>query len=359
MPRTSFLKLIVLSLFATLACGPEPAPQSEGTATASAELRVRPMMRVMTHNVYVGANVDNVIAALATPDPNDDLVALMAAIQTFGATDVVARMDAIAREIDWTRPDVVGLQEVFIVDINIPGVATLYADFLQILQGQLAARGLAYDVAVQLDTTDAVLPGVRLQDRDVIMVKRGDVVVHETDRALFTDNEGDQGGGFPVVRGWTSILATVGGKTVQVLNTHMASGSDAATAALRELQAAELIALARDDIPVVLMGDLNGQPETASQLLLVGAGFADVWAALVPWSDGLTCCHADDLSNPEAAFDERIDYVMTKGFERGRRDVRGLILRLGLRPWEKVPGPAYDIWPSDHAGLWASLVLPR
>ncbi len=36
---------------------------------------------VMTQNMYVGADLDVVIAALASPDPNDDVPALLGAIQ--------------------------------------------------------------------------------------------------------------------------------------------------------------------------------------------------------------------------------------------------------------------------------------
>jgi hypothetical protein len=36
----------------------------------------------MTRNMYVGANVDAVIAALITPDPADDQTALFEAIST-------------------------------------------------------------------------------------------------------------------------------------------------------------------------------------------------------------------------------------------------------------------------------------
>src|SRR5206468_2756837 len=67
---------------------------------------------VMTQNMYVGADLDAVIAALASPDPNDDVPALLGAIQTLGRTDFPARADAIASTIARSRPDVVGLQEV-------------------------------------------------------------------------------------------------------------------------------------------------------------------------------------------------------------------------------------------------------
>ena len=164
--------------------------------------------------------------------------------------------------------------------------------------------------------------------------------------------------GFEIVRAWGSAVLTVEGHTMQLLNAHLASGNGAALSGLRTLQAVELMTHARTDMPVVLTGDLNDVPDSGMHSTITGAGFADVWATLVPWSSGETCCHADDLSNPRAELSTRIDYVMARGFAHGNRAVRGAILRLGLWSFEKVEGPFFPIWPSDHAGLWARLTLP-
>ncbi|MCB9649134.1 MAG: endonuclease/exonuclease/phosphatase family protein [Deltaproteobacteria bacterium] len=362
MPRHPIAIITALGLASASACGPQPDAADGPTVGTQAEelhaLAARPVVRVISRNLYVGANVDLVIGALATPDPSDDLPTLVGAIETFMATDVVARMGAVAREIDLTDADVVGLQEVFYVNIQIPGVASAEADFLQILLAQLAARGLEYDAVVVQNTTDANLPGLRLLDRDAILVRRSTVVTHEVDSALFSINEGDPGTGFEIVRAWSSAVLTVEGHTMQLLNAHLASGNGAELSGLRTLQAVELMTHARTDMPVVLTGDLNDVPDSGMHSTITGAGFADVWATLVPWSSGETCCHADDLSNPRAELSTRIDYVMARGFAHGNRAVRGAILRLGLWSFEKVEGPFFPIWPSDHAGLWARLTLP-
>jgi len=91
--------------------------------------------------------------------------------------------------------------------------------------------------------------------------------------------------------------------------------------------------------------------------VLAGAGFTDTWTAMHPGAgaDGLTCCHVADLSDPVANFDQRIDYVWTRGFARDDGKVQGSIDRFGNVPADRLTGPAYQIWPSDHAGLVASL----
>jgi hypothetical protein len=92
---------------------------------------------------------------------------------------------------------------------------------------------------------------------------------------------------------------------------------------------------------------------------LLGGGFTDVWTALRPGHQGLTSHHAPDLSNPVPTFFERIDYILTRDFDRGNRDVVGEIRRTGIDPERRPVGPLGEIWISDHAGLLAELWLPR
>ena len=123
----------------------EPEPSAEALRVSD------PDITVMTRNMYVGADVDAVIAALVTPDPADDQAALVAAIGTLQETDFPARAAAMAREIERARPHVVGLQEVSKIDITLPPLGVdLHLDFLPTLLAELAARGLHYDVAARV-----------------------------------------------------------------------------------------------------------------------------------------------------------------------------------------------------------------
>jgi hypothetical protein len=76
--------------------------------------------------------------------------------------------------------------------------------------------------------------------------------------------------------------------------------------------------------------------------------------------DGNTCCHLSDLSDPRPGlgrFEERIDYIFVRGFAHSRA-ATGQVIRYGLLPSDRLAGPDGAIWPSDHAGLVATLIVP-
>jgi endonuclease/exonuclease/phosphatase family metal-dependent hydrolase len=352
---------LILTLTLTTACGPDPVSDTPApTGTSAAALPAAsggPVLRVLSRNLYLGADVDSVIYALVTPTPDDDLPALVAAVQTFMATDARARCAAVAREIAWARPDIVGLQEVWAVELALPGLVTTSVDFLDLLRDELETLGLEYDVAVKRVTTEAQLPGVHLVDRDAILVRRGRVTVEAVASAPFAWNLGDPGAGFPILRAWTTVYATVAGRPVQLINAHLESGDDPMLVQLRAAQALELAQVASLDRPVVLLGDLNDVPGSPMHQVLQASGLVDVWTALRPNDDGGTCCFDGALSDPSPNLDQRIDYVLTRGFDHGGRSVQGWIHRIGLAPWERIDGPVHELWPSDHAGLSAGLVM--
>ena len=62
--------------------GPATPPDLGSAPSTEAHRLPDPDIAVMTRNMYVGADVDAVIAALVTPDPADDQAALVAAIGT-------------------------------------------------------------------------------------------------------------------------------------------------------------------------------------------------------------------------------------------------------------------------------------
>ena len=313
---------------------------------------------VLSRNLYIGFNVDETIAALASPDPDDDAAAIQKAIETLYATDFPTRARAMADEVVRLKPDFLGLQEVYDLDIAIPGLPQIHLPFLALFEMALAERGLNYVIAAEDTVTNAQLPFISLVDHDIMFVNADRVQLHESAGDTFSVNLGDPFGiGVNIVRGWTRVRATVAGVELEVWNTHLESGDDPGIVQLRAAQMGELAAMASTELPVIVMGDLNDDPGSPMHQVMIGAGFEDTWAELRRRDPGYTCCHEDDLSNDQVNMDQRIDYVMARGLGHPRRSVQGMVKLTGVRPWERVDGPVYEIWPSDHAGVYAKLLL--
>lgn len=320
---------------------------------------------VMTQNLYVGADVDAVITALATPDPEDDIPALLAAVATIERTDFPARARAIAREIKRERPEVVGLQEVSTINVQIPPLGvSVDLDFQQILLDALAAQGLYYVVAVRLDNfTAAPAPGISLTDADVMLVDPNRVQVLTSGGHTFSANLGVVAPGVNLQRGWVEMTAVVGGRTYSFASTHTeGTGPEELLLQLHAAQVSEIVASLGTASPAIVMGDFNAKPNSPAYQVMQGGGFTDVWGALRPGVRGDTCCHLADLSNPRPVHSERIDYVWTRGLgeARGRHSLLGQVRRYGDVPSDRIKNAAGQwIWPSDHAGLIADIVFPR
>jgi hypothetical protein len=320
---------------------------------------------VMTQNLYVGADVDAVITALATPDPEDDIPALLDAVATLERTDFPARAAAIAREVGRTHPMVIGLQEVSTIGIDIPPLGiSVHQDFQQILLDALAAQGLNYVVAVRLENfTASPSPGISLTDADVMLVDPSRVAVVTTAGHTFSANLGVVAPGVDLQRGWVEMTAVIGGVTYTFASTHTeGTGPGELLLQLHAAQVAEMVASLGNASPAIVMGDFNTQPNTPAYQVMVGGGFTDVWHAFRPSVRGYTCCQVADLSNPRPALRERIDYVWTRGLGdlKGRYALLGQIGLYGEVPSDRIRNVAGAlIWPSDHAGVFANVMLPR
>jgi endonuclease/exonuclease/phosphatase family metal-dependent hydrolase len=278
--------------------------------------------------------------------------------------DIEARAKLMAREIDREKPDLVGLQEAMLFSTDTPpdGPATpaetVVYDFVQLLVDALADRGMEYEAVSVYNGTDAELPAglpptmdVRLRDRVVVLVRRDGHGRHELEvsnpqsgrytAALTTPTAA---GPITLPRGWASVDVTMDGRSFRFVTTHL----EAFTAQVRNPQAAQLAAnLAAATMPVVLVGDFNSGPgtDTGAYGILANGGFADAWSA----DGGLTCCHAVDLRNPDPTLTKRVDLILTRGgFETKKIEVVG----------EEPSDRKHDLWPSDHAGVVATLRIP-
>ncbi|HET8650823.1 MAG TPA: endonuclease/exonuclease/phosphatase family protein [Gemmatimonadales bacterium] len=357
-----FRSLIPLVLIAAACAGPEPTvPGQDRTPVAPSPANAPDPITVMTQNLYPGANLDLVIGALASADPSDDVPSLQTAIATLEATDFRVRANAIADAIAAARPHAVGLQEVASIDLalDLGTPIILSVHFLPVLQAALDQRGLNYRVAAQEENfAVAPLPGISFADSDVLLVDADRVSVTTGSGHAFSNNLGVVAPGVDLERGWVGARVTIDGHPYYIASTHPESGHQPGLAELRAAQISELIGSLPGDVPTILLGDLNDEPGSPMYQVLGQAGFTDAWRALRPGASGDTCCHADDLSDPVAHFTQRIDYVFTRGLGTSKGRLIGDVKRVGAQPSDRIAGPEFAIWPSDHAGLIATVRSP-
>lgn len=327
-----------------------------------------PKVKVLTRNLYFGADLTRAITATSVPD----FIAANAQIWTnVVASDIPARERAVAREIALTRPDLVGLQEAaqwLSGPFADPAPATtLEYDQVKSLLFWLAAYGSPYEVVKSQEQISIEAPAgapyfkdFRLVDRDVILVRK-----HSKHRLSLSNAAGANfatvlpipsvtGETIIVKRGWTSVDVKTKKSKFRFINTHLESFHPLVRAA----QAQELVAptgpAGSTTGKVVLVGDINSDPleappGNAAFGVLLGAGFSDTWTSANPGDPGYTCCFTELLDDPSPAglFNQRIDHVMTRGAIGVKRS-----RLVGLNPFNRTNSGR---WPSDHAGVLTTL----
>jgi endonuclease/exonuclease/phosphatase family metal-dependent hydrolase len=330
-----------------------------GTVAAAGHARHAPLtLRVMTRNLYLGANLDAIVKAKSLPEA---LTAVANGWQQVQANDFPTRARAIAGEIARTKPDFVGFQEAVLYRTQSPPAltraTTVALDYVEELRRALAARRLRYRFVGVAEWTDAQLPAgnpatmdIRITVRDALLVridpklkiKRVRQKQYETTTSLF-------GGFVTAKRGYVYADATMNGRSFRVVDTHLESFSDQSQVA----QGHELAnAFRRTTMPTVLLGDFNSRADgtgTPTYATMLTAGFKDAWRQAHPNDVGMSCCHGEDLRELGGPFYSRIDYVLVKNGFRGV--AAGIV---GRAESERING----LWPSDHAGVWARLRLP-
>ena len=347
-------------------------------AIADAKKPIKPSKpTVMTRNLYLGADLGPAIAAPSVPAA---YTAIGDIWDTMRDNNFNARAKLLANEIEDDQPDLIGLQEVSIWrrDDVVDGPATpateVVYDYLELLQDELARRGLAYKVVVVQQEADLEFPADtsgdgnpdfdgRLTMRDVILAKEK-VKVLDTQSANYPINASvttPAFGSITVRRGWTSADVRIDkrnakGTKFRFINTHLESFN----AFVRNLQAQDLTISAGvtdSALPTVLVGDLNSDPDDPStDPGPPSGGNNDAYESVV--ADGFsdygvevnTCCHDEDLLNdPPAAFTSRIDHVMGKG------NVSELSSKL-IGDWDENRS-GFGLWPTDHGGVVSQLLI--
>lgn len=365
-------------------------------------------VKVMTRNLYLGADIFNVLAAAQNPDPSlgglDVPIAVAELFQTVQYTNFSERADAIAKEIWITRPQLIGLQEVSMWLTQTPSdffdfssgrpepnpdhepAENLVYDYLDILLNALAAKGLHYEVAVVVENADVELPmlieiseeevpafvDLRMVDRDVILV-RGDIAFSNSIAANYHNNLPVEIGGVQLefTRGWAAVDVEVCGQMYRFVNTHLEISS-VPESIFRVIQAAQmqelLTILSYETKPILLVGDFNSSPEHVAGIgcLPDGSecheyvppyiqattyfGYLDAWDLIFWPRDGFTSGFDEFVSDPMAELTERIDLVLVNPQEKEIKNV--IAITTGNKPFSMTPG---GLWPSDHAGVVARI----
>lgn len=344
-----------------------PAAIAQGASTGAPSAH-SPKVKVMTRNMYFGADLTRSVVAPTVPD----FLAANAQIWTNVLhSDINGRARLIAREIASTRPDLVGLQEVsqwLSGPFNDPAdAATVEFDQLAALRFWLWVYGAPYKVvkaqeqiAIEAPAGSPYNKDFRLVDRDVILAPlfgSPGVSLSNAAGASFATNlplTNGIGQSVLVKRGWASVDVKAKGKKFRFVNTHLESFHPL----IRAAQAGELVAptgpVGSAPGNAVLVGDINADPNQPAPAglgfdVLIGAGLVDTWAAVNPGDPGYTSGFGELVNDPSPAglFVERIDHVMTKG-TIGTSRAR----LVGLNPANRT---ASGLWPSDHAGVVTTL----
>lgn len=353
-----------------------------GVGSAAADEHRDHGVTVMTQNVYQGTEFRN-FAALAGTNASleEALAATTADYGTYVATRFKDRAKQIASEIARNEPALVGLQEIATWHIG-PFVGAhpfalpvpVNEDFTQELLAALAADGKQYAVASRHDNNFTLAfpiftakgpVAVGMVESGVILARsdlHGQLKLSNPQSGTFNARlplipnplDPDPPHGFQFTNSWQSIDVTTRGRSFRFITTHL--DALAPGGAVSGPQAQELLAgPANTPLPVVVTGDMNSGPALAPAAYnaLVAGGLSDTWTAAGLGAPPLTCCHLapnDLASDPNASYTEDPDHVFTRG--------PFAVLDTHL-VGNTVPSPAPEpfIWPSDHAGIVATLAI--
>jgi endonuclease/exonuclease/phosphatase family metal-dependent hydrolase len=350
-------------------------------------------VKVMTRNLYLGADLGPGMRATSLQGLVDGAGQILNQVD---ANNFPARANELAQEIRSTSPDLIGLQEAALWRTQPcdrsplpPSATTVRYDYLASLLAQVNKGKKRYRVAVVKPEFDFEVwantdgneqtsgPGCpmgseingRLTMRDAILVRKGVKFTHSRTGTFKTLLRVKPAGvNIDVTRGWTSLDATVRGKKLHFVNTHLEAfdnnpttnstntGKDVGNGQIRQAQAKELVAKggpARSKLPVILVGDLNSDVKTQvkkgdslAYRVLLKADFAERST-----SKNGCCLNADVLSafggGSPKDFNHRVDHVMTNAPKKVRL----------LSSTTTGGKPLLGWWGSDHQGLVSTLRL--
>ncbi|MCB2148212.1 MAG: endonuclease/exonuclease/phosphatase family protein [Deltaproteobacteria bacterium] len=349
-------------------------------------------VKVMTRNLYLGADIFRVVEAAQT-DPKSIPLVVADVFETVQATNFYDRAEAIADEVLKTKPDVVGIQEASTYYIQTPGdflegnpvqAGTVFIDFYSVLDDALKARGLYYDAYI-VTNADIELPmvdpgspttfsDVRLVDHDMILVKKP-LKSWEVAAGNYMNQLAMDIAGTPVTfsRGYLAVDVKIKREEYRFVNTHLevSSSPDSVFRLVQSAQMQELLTivgeLSVDGPPqVIMVGDFNSSPDDVPgtvihpvygplpyvppYLLATGAGYFDSWLLQKRYDEGYTSGFDEYVSDPNAELTTRIDHIFLGPNGYKIEKVKSVVVGDDVK--DMTPN---GLWPSDHAGVVAKI----
>jgi endonuclease/exonuclease/phosphatase family metal-dependent hydrolase len=369
---------VVLAQGSTTTTISAPGQQSSTPSTLAnsrcSSTKDGPPIPIMSRNLYLGADLSPVFAATAKGDGAGVVQATTDAWQNVKATNFPERAGALGAEIEQSEPLLVGLQEVSLFRTGPPDSITsaptpaehVELDYLDILLRELDQRGLHYAPVTITKEADAETPGytapgvlqdIRLTDRDMILA-RTDV---SSSKLQLSNKQtgnyatyaslpiGQTGQSIKLLRGWGSVDVTLRGQTFRFINTHLEQ--EGPLNAIQVAQGNEILSgPANTSLPVILAGDFNSRADgtgTPTYNNLIGAGFKDAWSTTHLRELGNTWGHDADLLNTTVNLTQRLDLVL---FRNNLCALDADVVSDELS--DRTPS---GLWPSDHAGVVATL----
>jgi hypothetical protein len=334
--------------------------EAEQQGEVAAELSGPGSLTVMTRSLGLEAGLRRV---LETPRAAELPQRTAETFTELSRSSLEARARALADELQYARPHLLGLQDVWQVRTQRHGDALfggtqpaeeLVVDFLPLLLGELESRGLRYREVGRVRNLDVELPmrqggaqgfeDARFTGFDVVLARTDVEVANTWSRRYRASRTVKVPGLGEVVRqqGWVSLVATVEQRTYRFVSTHLEPSPDEPGQQVQLAQARELMASLRGEpLPVVLVGDFNtpahlglmGAP-TYRELLL--AGYVDVWSR--------------QLAAPDW---KRLHLILVRQGEASRPRQLGPVMA-----WPVGESPMQGLQAEKRNGLVARLRLP-
>lgn len=321
-------------------------------------------LRVMTYNVYEGADFST---ALSATTPEEFVAAVSAILANVQATQPPARMAAIARQIGKAQPTLVSLQEVTewktcpaTPDLSgCAGPPTLLYDLLYLVKHALQQQGYSYEEIARVTANELSAPAYTASGPVIVFYTQRSAILAradiDPDELQLSNIQSDTFtaaltvptvvGYITVRRAWIGVDVKLHDTSFRFLDTQLESFDPSVNYA----QGEELLAgLANTSKPVVIAMDSNSkanQPENAfspTYYDFLQHGFSDAWTETKDAAPGPTCCQDPLLVNPFSIVTDRVDLILLRG------SLNATAIQLfGGQASDKTSG----VWPSDHLGV--------